>query len=194
MEATRISVSGLTSISKCGGDGSQYRLTNCVDVNERSKLPTKYEPLTYGPMTFIKENGYYYPDYKSHDTDGTHDIELKPSTNGSINGHTPLNPFFSRHLAKKVVDQAASQNVSLFPGQCRLESIHFPDDHAPASSPTSTMNDDTENPASRKHEPKNSVFTFVVEDPKELSMYPSDNFVTQGFAWLDRLLLNPDPL
>ena len=200
MEPTRISVPGLTSISHVGVDGS-VQLTNCVDVNEKSRLPTKYKPLDYSPIMFTTKNGIYYPDYTSHCTDGTHDMELKPSTDGgedsdiSRKGHTPLNRFFSRHLAKKIVDQAASQKLSVIPGQCRLESIHFPDENAPLSPPASTMNEGNGNEKSnsRNYEPRKSIFTFVVEDPKGLSVYPSHNVFTTANDYFNRML-NDDPL
>jgi hypothetical protein len=200
MEPTRISVPGLTSISHVGVDGS-VQLTNCVDVNEKSRLPTKYKPLDYSPIMFTTKNGIYYPDYTSHGTDGTHDMELKPSTDGgedseiSRKGHTPLNRFFSRHLAQEVVDKAASENMTIFPGQCWLETIQFPDDHAPLSAPISTMNDgnDNDNPESQKHEPRESIYTFVVEDPQKLSVYPRHNAFTRANDYFNRML-NDDPL
>jgi hypothetical protein len=196
MEPTRISVPGLTSISHTGENGS-VQLKSWVAINKRF-APTEYKPLDDSPMMFIEKDGFYCPDYGSHTTDNTHDMELKPGGEDSEisrNAHTPLSPFFSRHLAKVVVDQAAFQNLSVIPGQCRLESIHFPDEHAPLSPPASTMNEGNgnENPNSRNYEPRKSIFTFVVEDPKGLSVYPRHNAFTRANAYFNRML-NDDPL
>ena len=146
-------------------------------------------------MDFFEEDGRYYPNYKSHTTQATRDMVLKAPTAGddvsqiSLQGHTPLSPFFSRQLRSQVVKEARDQGLSVIPGQCRLYSIHFPDEHA--SPPASTMNDGNvnEDVVSRLYEPREAIFTFVVEDRANLSKYPWDNFVTEALSLIDRNLL-----
>jgi len=201
MQPTRISVSGLTSVSRTSV-GKSIQLKNWVAEKNESTRATEYTALNDCAFMFTTKDGKYYPDYAHRTTDWTHDMEFDASTDSGADpqisgkGHTPLSPFFSRHLRYKVIDKAESEGVTVFPGQCRLESIHFPHDHTPLSPPTSTANESRDNEApetSQHHEPRESIITFVVEDPKNLITYPPYNFFTEVHDYFDRQL-NHDPM
>jgi len=203
MERPRISVAGFASVSHASADGSVQVMSWAPDYKKFAD--TKYNPLKDSRMTFFKgDDGRYYPDYDDHTTYATYDMALKAPTDGdedshtSLIGHTPLSPFFSRHIAQTVVAKAATKDMTVIPGQCRLYSIHFPDEHA--SPPASTMDDGSVNGnlvsrcnEPRCNEPRKSIFTFVVEDRANLSRSPWDNCVTRKFKDLDALL-NGAPL